>query len=172
MQHAPHLVPDDIAVHGRGDALVDEAEFRVERQQPFLARQDDALAPLGFRVGNDACEELPCTALAAMGRRRHDGEDHLPRAVRVVPFGMVVHLIREVALIRHEAVDEREDFSARISLRRQQPEMVGVMREPSADALGRRPLGGQIRRRLNGAERLPVIFRCMPDSRARFHSFA
>ena len=85
MQHAPHLVPDDIAVHGRGDALVDEA------------------------------------------------------------------------------VDEREDFSARISLRRQQPEMVGVMREPSADALRRRPLGGQIRRRLNGAERLPVIFRCMSD---------
>ena len=76
LQREPHLVPDDVAVHGCGDAFVDEAKFRIEWQQP---------------------------------------------------------------------------------------EMVGVMRKPPADALGRRPLGGRIRRRLDRTECLSVIFRCMPD---------
>ena len=155
-----------------GNPFIHEPEPPVVAYQLWLAGQNQALSPLFSCIVNGSLNQQSRIAFSAAVRNGIDAKDHLPRAVRVVPFGMVVHLIREVALIRHEAVDEREDFSARISLRRQQPEMVGVMREPSADALGRRPLGGQIRRRLNGAERLPVIFRCMSDSRARFHSFA
>ena len=101
----PHLMPDDIAVGGDGYALIHEAELRIKADEPFLAGEHDALAPGGFRVGANLTQNTGSTAFVPMGRGGDDAEYHLPRTLRRVKMGVIVHLIGEVGHIGDEAID-------------------------------------------------------------------
>ena len=131
-------MPDHIAVGGDGNAFIHEAELRIKADELFLAGEHDALAPGGFRVGANLTQNTGSTAFVPMGRGGDDAEYHLPRTLRRVKMGVIVHLIGEVGHIGDEAVDESFHLAALV----QQPETVRVDSHTPGDALPGCPSAG------------------------------
>ena len=120
-------MPGHSPVCGCGHAFVLETEGRVELHEPILAGENHsatALLACGF---NRMAQYASRIAVTSVIRVSVHAEDHLPRALRIVHAGIVVHLVEQMRLVSDHAVDEAHEPCAtvRAMLGFQQPEMVG-----------------------------------------------
>ena len=108
--------------------------------QPFAAR--------GAGVIDGGLQGSGRIAPAAAVRQRVDAKNHLPCPVRLMQGGVLVHLVPQVRLIGGHAVHKTHQP---VSLP-QQPEVVGIHRQPPGEVLPGGGLGGRETGRLHRRE--------------------
>lgn len=153
-------MPDNAAVHGLVcHALVDKAELRVVVDEPLFAGQDCTLSPLLSRILNGTVEQFARVAVFPVLRQGVQTEEHLPRAIFVVHGCFRVHFVGQVGLVRHKAIEKRDELTAI----EHQPEVVAVVSDSLGKFLFCRRLGHGKALGFHCRDRVQIVHRCCSD---------
>ena len=115
--------------------------------QLLLAGEHAAPAALGAGIGGQLVQKHPRAAPTPVGGDGIDAEDHLPGALLVMERCVLIHLIPKKRLISDHTVHKAHQSPLVL----QQPEVIGIHRQPAGDGrlvrrLRRRKTSGLHRR--------------------------
>ena len=117
------------------------------------------LSPLLSRILNGTVEQFARVAVFPVLRQGVQTEEHLPRAIFVVHGCFRVHFIGQVGLVRHKAVEKRDELVAL----EHQPEVVAVIFDSLGEFLFCRRLGHGKALGFHRRDRVQIVHRCCSD---------
>ena len=134
-------------------------ELRVVVDEPLFAGQDCTLSPLLSRILNGTVEQFARVAVFPVLRQGVQTEEHLPRAIFVVHGCFRVHFVGQVGLVRHKAVEKRDELVAL----EHQPEVVAVIFDSLGEFLFCRRLGHGKALGFHRRDRVQIVHRRCSD---------
>ena len=126
---------------------------------PSSTKQDCTLSPLLSRILNGTVEQFARVAVFPVLRQGVQTEEHLPRAIFVVHGCFRVHFVGQVGLVRHKAIEKRDELTAI----EHQPEVVAVVSDSLGKFLFCRRLGHGKALGFHCRDRVQIVHRCCSD---------